>query len=1490
MIIIQRLHGWLCPKAAWLKSIGILGVLVGGLFHASSLKAQLKINEILASNVKNLLDEDGDSSDWVELINTGASPLDTAGYFISDDDEHLKRWALPQIIIPPGEYLLLWCSGKDKSGAPVDPPPPPVSGGASSHWPLAEGAGESFENLVDGELDGFLEGATVNWVDVTPDQGDSVPPQDSAVEFSGAGSRIQTNYEGVSGSKARTITCWIRTTTIGTGGFVSWGNSAVNGAKWHFRLNPTAANGTVGALRTEVQGGQNVATTVLTDGQWHHVACVFPEGASGVSDVLHFVDGELDPRSGGTNVAIDTQVGGVNNQVLIGSRNQGGVLHDYAGSIADVRIYDRELSLEDIQAIFNGGDPEDPPEGPEVAEGFHTNFQLSAGGETLFLVHPNGQIEDEIEYPNQVSDQSYGRSPDGSGNFLFHLNPSPLKENTGTTSPGPLVVADTNFEPNRGFFSDPIQVAITTETQDATIRYTLDGTLPSETHGEVYTGPLSVSDTTVIRAAAFKDGLRSTNADAHTYIYLETPEGGGILNQSARPSGWPLSWGTRSADYAMDQRVVSDEGSPYFDKNVRDGLLAHPSISIAMPLDDLFHPTTGIYTNSLAHGDQWERACSFEIIHPDGEDGVQVNAGLRLMGNASRQPTRPKHNMRVAFRRSYGPSRLRYQVFKDTDVDEFDTIVLRGGNGDSWFHPNATQRQRAQYIRDQWHRDVEKAMKRPTTHQAYYHLYINGLYWGLYHVFERPNGEFLSSHFGGDEDDWDAINGGDVIDGNLTAYNRLLSLAQRGVSTPEAYQGIQEFLDVDNLIDFLLINFYSGNVDWDTKNWYGGRRRVDGAGYMFFCWDAERTFWNIGENRTGLNIAGKPSSIHQRLRANEEYRMRFADRTQRHLFNQGSLSPEGAAKLWQDRADEIRVDLAAESARWGDDDRFQPYSVDTEWTNELNFIMNSWFPRRGGILLTQLKSQRLYPNVEAPQFNQHGGFIDEGFRLKITAPLGDIYYTLNGEDPRLEGGAISEDAIVIGGIDETILLPEDSDLRYLVPTSDAEGLSWIQPNFDDAPWAQGKNGIGLEASSGYQSLIQTDVLEEMHDKNASVYMRYRFDVKDPKLISTLNLRMKYDDGFVAYLNGELIAAKNAPEELTWNASATAGHSDSLAKIFEKIEITEHLPKLVAGENVLAIHGMNVTQGSNDALFVALLSGAEGIDDNSIPLNSTTHVQARAFHDGEWSALVETTFIHFPLRVTELHYHPASEGEGNEFDSEDFEFIEIANVGPKALDLSDVQISGDIRFDFSSSDIKSLLPNQRLIVVEDKDAFELRYGLEGRNVAGQYRGNLSNGGGEILITGKFQETIQQFSYSDDWYESTDGPGHSLEIKDPLGDLALWSTKEGWKASEELHGTPGISEGSEGGLRIPGDGNSSGVLELGDAIKLLTLLFIGQGELPPCEGLVSSEANVALLDTNGDQRLDTSDAIHTLVYLFIGGEPPALGTECRPFIGCPEICNR
>lgn len=181
------------------------------------------------------------------------------------------------------------------------------------------------------------------------------------------------------------------------------------------------------------------------------------------------------------------------------------------------------------------------------------------------------------------------------------------------------------------------------------------------------------------------------------------------------------------------------------------------------------------------------------------------------------------------------------------------------------------------------------------------------------------------------------------------------------------------------------------------------------------------------------------------------------------------------------------------------------------------------------------------------------------------------------------------------GIVDEILLDEVSPCRAFVPASGALGALWTAIGFDDASWLNGTTGVGYERSYDYLDLINIDVEAQMYSQNATVYVRIPFSVTNASEISALTLRMKVDDGFIAYLNGTRIVGDRAPANPSWNSAATADHPDGESTIFSDFNVSEFINLLVDGSNLLAIHGLNRYTTSSDLLIRAELVGTRFAD-------------------------------------------------------------------------------------------------------------------------------------------------------------------------------------------------------------------------------------------------------------------------------------------------------
>lgn len=272
----------------------------------------------------------------------------------------------------------------------------------------------------------------------------------------------------------------------------------------------------------------------------------------------------------------------------------------------------------------------------------------------------------------------------------------------------------------------------------------------------------------------------------------------------------------------------------------------------------------------------------------------------------------------------------------------------------------------------------------------------------------------------------------------------------------------------------------------------------------------------------------------------------------------------------------------------------------------------------------------------------------------------------------------------------------------------------------------------------------------------------------------------------------------------------------------------------------------------------------------------------------WSApMIGSYWVDLPpVVVTEIMYNP-SEAPDRLVDSDQFEFIELQNIGAQAVNLEGARIFRGIDFVFPDL---TLNPGEVVLVVSNLAAFESRYETTGMIIAGEYDRLLSNAGDNLGFEGALGEPIHEFLFDDVWYAETDGLGESLELVSTATPLSAWGEKASWMPSGNFGGTPGIGLPLDDGLQRPGDGNQDGVLDIADALWLLEQLFAGSTESLPCgEGLLTQSGNFPILNVNGDGDVDISDALYTLIYLFGSGAPPSLGTDCILVPDCPTTCT-
>ena len=983
--------------------------------------------------------------------------------------------------------------------------------------------------------------------------------------------------------------------------------------------------------------------------------------------------------------------------------------------------------------------------------GLHAGFRLSASGDQVHLFAADGQtLIDSLIFGVQTADVSYGRYPDANDTLRFFALPTPGKTNNEGYSGE---VAPLKFSHERGFYTTPFDLTIATDTPDARIIYTIDGKVPNDPNyrfwpGRTYTGPLRISKTTCIRAMALQTDWKSTRLHTHTYVF----------DARTQVTSLPMV------------SLVGDAAKTFYEP---DGVMA----IVGGTYSGGVWTSTGANSYNNIMSRELERPVSAEWILPDNSQGFQMNCGLRVHGSPWIRPRYIRQNgywtgdgkisLRLYFRGEYDASRLEYPLFPLSNTEEFATLVLRSGHND---RDNP-------FIKDELLRRLHRDMGQVSCAGVFANLFINGEYKGYYNPTEQVKEESCQQWFGSDKP-WDVISMNGVRDGDSQAWDAMLNYARtHNMADPVYYAEMCKKIDVVSFIDYLIIRLWPNDWDWPQNNWSAACERSPTGRWKFFVWDAEGTF-ESGQQQLDrfaeLNNQGSANSVlYRALKANTAFRMLFADRLYKHFYNGGALTVENVQRRFLEMRDVLKGVIP----------------------NMNRYVIDTWVPQRLPIFINACTREGVY-TFDGPTFTingipQQGGHISAADLLGLvpTRP-GTIYYTLDGSEPSLTTPPQPAG---------TTLIAVGAPKRVHVPGRATIGDWRGARPFDDSTWilsSGAPGGIGFERSTGYQGYITTDVGTQMYTISPSCYIRIPFILsEDPSKLKIMTLKMRYDDGFVAYLNGTEVARKNFEGNPTWSSAATVDRPDADALVFEQIDLSQHISRLQSGTNVLAIQGLNVSATDSDFLIAVELSVSANAPGDTplgpatytspMHLARSTSIKARVRSGNTWSALAETTFAVGPvaesLRVSEIMYNPADPNT---------EYIELTNTGAGTIDLSLVRFTSGVDFVFP---VFELEPGGRCVVVQDAVAFAAQYGAD-LPYAGQYEGSLNNAGEHIELQDAAGTHIQAFTYRDDWYGITDGGGYSLTVKDPgAADPNALADANAWRPSAQAGGSPGTDDG-------------------------------------------------------------------------------------------------
>ena len=519
-----------------------------------------------------------------------------------------------------------------------------------------------------------------------------------------------------------------------------------------------------------------------------------------------------------------------------------------------------------------------------------------------------------------------------------------------------------------------------------------------------------------------------------------------------------------------------------------------------------------------------------------------------------------------------------------------------------------------------------------------------------------------------------------------------------------------------------------------------------------------------------------------------------------------------------------RSPLPTDMARGGRPDSYDDYIYLIKW-----FVENR----------VEWMDSQFVPPVE---ITPGSGVVEVGTQVAMAAPdRFEIAYTLDGTDPR-QPVLVEE---------ENVVFDTGSAIQYLVPSGGTmidqcddgnfidRGVCFIDPEYtlgsNGETWMDGTTPMGFDTQGDYDALIKTDVESAVLNQNSSVYVRVPFEIDEATLdgADTARISVRYDDAFTAYAwwkslrtPVELARSENAPGEanarpinaLEYNASATATNPDEEAIVYQDFDITPALRYFRSDEvNYLVFQVLNEDIASDDFLFdvkFTTIATRETISpsvltyEGPITIDANTRIVARGFDRArqEWTGVATGTYVvGLPtLAITELNYNPhdptpAELAQNEDLNNDDFEFIEVKNVGGESVNLLGSYFDG---IEFTFGDV-SLAPGELGVVVRDQAAFELRYGDQVRILGEYFGGSLNNNGEQVRLFDVVDNELVDLTYNDNslWPQRADGRGGTLQLINPEFTPGLdYSKFYYWEGSTEFGGSPGAVGAEEIGVFV------------------------------------------------------------------------------------------
>ncbi len=749
--------------------------------------------------------------------------------------------------------------------------------------------------------------------------------------------------------------------------------------------------------------------------------------------------------------------------------------------------------------------------------GNHTSFKLDAQIEEIGLYKPDLSVVDTLRYINQNPDISEGRNQNNLDLWGRFSTATPNAANT-TEFFSDFALNEPIYNIRGGIYNKNLSVTLFTDL-GGEIRYTRDGSDPT-LNSPIYTNPIDITATTVVRARIFKPDMLPGPIITNTYFINEQMENRGL-----------------------------------------------PAVSLATNPGNFWDPTNGIYVQTFKP--EWEVPVNIELFENNGSDRAALNemAGVKINGLYSWQL--PEKMLGVYFKKRYGTGTLDNTLFYDSPRAGFKTFALRA-SGNDWSNT---------LMRDILGQNATQLnMNLDISHFRWCTVYINGQYMGIHNFREKIETDYIEKYYGLDAGTFDMVENEDYAEcGDLIAYNELKALFSKDLSVQANFDAVAEKMNIENFTDLVITEIASGNssIDHNVMAW----KPKDSGKWKWILMDLDRGFNNPGTDLISFSV-NQTSFPFKNLMANADYKAYFGKRLADHLFT--SFSPDRMKSLIEKHRAEIAPEIPKHIARWlGTTSSYGNAMPSVEYWNNEVLKLNTFVEARPAVLINDLNNYGFNGSatLSLSVYPENAGNLKlNGFKVFGNHNSGLYLKNVNSEVSTEEKAGYSFKGWASGA--KKTIIPTSSVWKYL-DNGTNQGTTWTDASFDDSAWKSGAGQLGYGDGDETTTISYGS---NSSNKYISTYLRRSFSLSEAdKIGSNYAVNLLVDDGAVVYLNGVEIIRNNMPTgSISYTSLASSAVGGSSESAYSTYPIDKNL--LVVGNNVLAVEVHQNAANSSDVSF------------------------------------------------------------------------------------------------------------------------------------------------------------------------------------------------------------------------------------------------------------------------------------------------------------------